>query len=200
VKTPAQTASLLVAGTLERGRWPELDDEDFSAEVRARLAHVGLELVGAGGRWLARPATVADEEEGFEPAFRLHSVELAMVAALYLHLRYLPQQAGQGPASSEEPSVEIDEVMRAFPGHQRNYLEQIVLGHLRNAGFVRRDRGRLYAGPYLAALNDVQAGERAQAALSSFQLRRYLRRRAEELEDGTGRVGRSNNGGGDASG
>ncbi|MGA8353997.1 MAG: hypothetical protein WB698_07520 [Solirubrobacteraceae bacterium] len=196
MKTPAQTASLLVAGTLERSRWPELDDEDFSAEVRARLTHVGLELVGAGGRWLARPAAVADEEEGFEPAFRLHSVELAMVAALYLHLRYLPLQAGQGLGATEEPSVEIDEVMRAFPGHQRNYLEQIVLGHLRNAGFVRRDRGRLYAGPYLAALNDVQAGERAQAALSSFQLRRYLRRRAEELEEGAV----EGDGGGDASG
>lgn len=196
MKTPAQTASLLVAGTLERARWPELDDEDFSAEVRARLAHVGLELVGAGGRWLARPAAVADDEEGFEPAFRLNSVELAMVAALYLHLRYLPQQAGQELAAAEEPSIEIDEVMRPFPGHQRNYLEQIVLGHLRNAGFVRRDRGRLYAGPYLAALNDVQAGERAQTALSSFQLRRYLRRRAEELEGGAAQV----EGGEDASG
>lgn len=195
MKTPAQTAALLVAGTLERSRWPELDDEDFSAEVRARLAHVGLELVGAGGRWLARPAAVADDE-GFEPAFRLHSVELAMVAALYLHLRYLPKQAGQDLTATEEPSVELDEVMRAFPGHQRNYLEQIVLGHLRNAGFVRRDRGRLYAGPYLAALNDVQAGERAQAAMSNFQLRRYLRRRAEELEEGAVQA----DGGGDASG
>jgi hypothetical protein len=195
MKTPAQTASLLVAGTLERSCWPELDDEDFSAEVRARLAYVGLELVGAGGRWLARPITVADDEDGFEPAFRLHSVELAMVAALYMHLRYLPQQGGRDLAAAEEPSVEIDEMIRAFPGHQRNYLEQIVLGHLRNAGFVRRDRGRLYAGPYLAALNDVQAGERAQAALSSFQLRRHLRRRAEELQQDAAVV----NGGGNAS-
>jgi hypothetical protein len=182
MRTSAQTASLLVAGTLERSQWPELDDEDFAAEVRERLAHVGLELVGAGGRWLARPVAVIDDEEGFEPTFRLHTVELAMVAALYLHLRYLPRQVGEDAAGTEKPSVEIDEILRAFPGHQRHYLEQIVIGHLRNAGFVRRERGRLYAGPYLAAVNDVQAGERAQAALGSFQLRRYLRRRAEELE------------------
>ncbi len=182
MRTPAQTASLLVAGTLDRSQWPELDEEEFAVEVRERLAHVGLELVGAGGRWLARPVTVAADEEGFEPAFRLHSVELAVVAALYLHLRYLPRQAGEDVAASEEPSVEIEELLRAFPGHSRQYLEQIVLGHLRNAGFVRRESGRLYAGPYLAALNDVEAGERAQAALGSFQLRRYLRTRAQELE------------------
>lgn len=180
MRKPERVATLLVAGTLERGSWPELDDEDFAVEVRERLAAVGLDLVAAGGRWLARAAS-AEDEEGFHPTFRLHSVELAMLAALYLHLRYLPRQAG-GVEHDGEPSVELDELLRAFLSYQRTYLENQVLGHLRNAGFVRRDAGRLYAGPYLAAIDEVRADQRSQEMLKNFMLRRYLRRRAEELE------------------
>jgi len=181
VRTPEKTAALLVTGTLRRAEWPELDDEDFAAAVRSRLGAVGLELVGAGGRWLARPTASLDAEDGYEPAFELHTVELAMVAALYLHLRYLPRQAGAAE-SDEEPSVELDELLRRFTGYQRGYLEKIVLGHLRNAGFVERRGGRVYAGPYLAAVNEIEADERAQAAVGQFLLRRFLRRRAEQLE------------------
>jgi hypothetical protein len=173
---------MLVAGTLDRAQWPELDDEDFAVEVRERLSAVGLELVGAAGKWLARPVHVpTDDIDGFEPAFALNSVELAVVAALYLHLRYLPRQGG-GSETNEEPSVAVEELLRAFPGYSGRFISQIVVGHLRNAGFVRRENDRLYAGPYLAALNEIEADERAQVAVGNFQLRSYLKRRAEELE------------------
>jgi hypothetical protein len=174
---------MLVVGTLERAQWPELDDEEFAGEVRERLAQVGLELVGAGGRWLARPVTALQPEEGFDPIFHLNSIQLAVVAALYLHLRYVPRQAGALDAQ-HEPSIEIDELHRAFPGHSQGFIDRIVLGSLVKAGFVRRFDKRLYAGPYLAAINEIEADERAQAALSDFQLRRYLQRRARELEAG----------------
>lgn len=180
MKTAEQVASMLVAGTLDRASWPELDDEDFAADISARLSAVGLELVAADGRWFAR-ARYAEEEDGFHPTFRLHSMELAMVAALYLHLRFLPRQ-GSGVEQDGEPSVEIDEIVRAFPSYQRTYLENQILGRLRNAGFVRRESGRLYAGPYLAAIDEVTADQRAQEMLKNFLLRRYLRRRAEEIE------------------
>ena len=174
---------MLVAGTLDRGQWPELDDEDFAGEVRDRLAAVGLELVGAGGRWLARPQHApTDDADGFEPAFALNTVELAVVAALYLHLRYLPRNA-DGAEDGEEASVAVEELLRAFPGYPATFISQIVVGRLRNAGFVRRESGRLYAGPYLAALNEIEADERSQVALGNFQLRRYLKKRAAELED-----------------
>ena len=101
MKTPEKTAALLVTGTLNRSHWPELDDEDFAADVRSRLEAVGLELVAASGRWLARPAASPDADDGYEPAFELHAVELAMVAALYLHLRYLPRQAGAADGGEE---------------------------------------------------------------------------------------------------
>lgn len=182
MRTPRETAALLVAGTLDRPLWPELDDEDFAREVRERLAAVELELIGAGGKWLARARHAPSEDtDGFDPIFALNSIELAVVAALYLHLRYLPRQPG-GSGTEEAPSVAVEEVLRAFPSYSGRYISQIVLGHLRNAGFVRRENDRLFAGPYLAALNEIEADERAQTALGSFQLRRYLRRRAEELE------------------
>jgi hypothetical protein len=187
MRTPQRAAELLVSGTLSRVDWPELHDEEFAADVRERLSHVGLEFVAAAGRWLARPAAPPQAEDGYEPTFELHSVHLAMIAALYLHLRFLPRQAG-AEGTGEEPSVGIEDILRPFTGYSRQYLEKIVLGHLRNAGFVERRVGRYYVGPYLAAINEIDADERAQAAVSQFVLRRFLRRRVQELEDGRAAV------------
>lgn len=183
MKTPEHAARLLVCGTLERSAWRELERDDFVEKVRTLLAAVDLELVAAGGKWLARPRTTGDEE-GFEPNFQLHSVELAMVAALYLHLRYLPSQAGENERASDEPSVELDDLIRPFAGsYTKHYLEQIVLGHLKKAGFCEQRDHRYFAGPYLAALDPIAANERAKAALDTFLLRRFLRGRAAELEE-----------------
>lgn len=181
MKTAERAAALLVCGTLERASWRELEEESFAAEVRRRLDGVNLELVSTAGQWLARPRNTS-EEEGFAPSFHLHTVELAMVAALYLHLRYLPAQV-EDTGNGDEPSVEVDELIRPFAdSYNRSYLEDIVLGHLRNAGFLERRKGRIYAGPYLAAIDPVAAGERAKAVLDRFLLRRYLRERATHLE------------------
>lgn len=181
MKTPERASALLVCGTIDRRAWRELEQEEFAAKVRALLSIVDLELVGAGGKWLARPRN-SGEEDGFEPNFHLHTVEMAMVAALYLHLRYLPYQSGQ-PKSGEEPSVELDDLIRPFVGsYTKHYLEQIVLGHLKKAGFCEQRDGRYFAGPYLAALDPVAANERAKAALDTFLLRRFLREHAAELE------------------
>lgn len=181
MRTPARAAALLTCGTLDRQTWPELADPEFGAEVRHRLAEVGLELVSASGRWLARPQRVA-EESGFEPAFSLNAVELAVLAALYLHLRFLPQRQESVANDEPEPSVAVDDIVASFPGYQKTYLEGPVLGRLRNAGFVHREEGRLYAGPYLAAIDEVAADERCTHALDGFLLRRYLKRKAEEID------------------
>lgn len=174
---------MLVAGTLDRAQWPELDEEDFADEVRGRLSAVGLDLVGAAGQWLARPQHApAEDVEGFEPTFALNTVELAVVAALYLHLRFLPRHAMGTGIEAKPASVSVEELVLAFPGYSAHYISNVVLGRLRKAGFVRRENDRLLAGPYLAALNEVQADERAQEVLGRFQLRRHLKRRAEELE------------------
>jgi hypothetical protein len=187
MKTPERVASLLVCGTLERSAWRELEQDDFAAKVRDLLSAVDLDLASAGGRWVARPRTTGDED-GFEPTFHLHSVEMAMVAALYLHLRYLPHQAAD-TEMTEEPSVELDDLIRPFAqpvgSYTKHYLEQIVLGHLKKAGFCEQRGGRYYAGAYLAAVDPVAANERAKAALDSFLLKRFLRERARELSEAT---------------
>jgi hypothetical protein len=187
VKTPERAAALLVCGTLERSAWRELEQEEFVAKVRERLAAVDLELASAGGCWVARPRS-SGEEDGFESTFHLHSVEMAMVAALYLHLRYLPYQAA-GAEPAEEPLVELDDLIRPFArpvgSYTKHYLEQIVLGHLKKAGFCEQRDGKYYAGPYLAAVDPVAANERAKAALDTFLLRRFLRERARELSEET---------------
>jgi hypothetical protein len=183
MKTPEHAARMLVSGTLERSAWGELEREEFAERVRTLLSAVDLELVAGGGKWLARPRTSGDEE-GFEANFHLHSVELAMVAALYLHLRYLPSQAGEDERASDEPSVELDDLIRPFAGsYTKHYLEQIVLGHLKKDGFCEQRDHRYFAGRFLAALDAIAANERAKAALDTFLLRRFLRSRAAELEE-----------------
>jgi hypothetical protein len=187
VKTPERAAALLVCGTLERSAWRELEHSEFAAKVRNLLAAVDLDLASAGGCWVARPRN-GGEEDGFEPTFHLHSVEMAMVAALYLHLRYLPYQAADAKPS-EEPSVELDDLIRPFArpvgSYTKHYLEQIVLGHLKKAGFCEQRDGKYYAGPYLAAVDPVAASERAKAALDTFLLKRFLRERSRELSEET---------------
>jgi hypothetical protein len=187
VKTPERAAALLVCGTLDRTAWREIEQDEFATKVRQLLAAVDLDLTSAGGHWVARPRS-SGEEDGFEPTFHLHSVEMAMVAALYLHLRYLPYQTADAEPS-DEPFVEIDDLIRPFAqpvgSYTKHYLEQIVLGHLKKAGFCEQRDGKYYAGPYLAAVDPVAADERAKAALDRFLLKRFLRERARELTEET---------------
>jgi hypothetical protein len=181
---PAQkAAALLIRGPLDRDAWPEFADEAFVAEVQRRLDEVGAELASAGGCFVARARELPDEA-GFDPIFRLNSVEHAMIAALYLYLRYEPQQRARSDIEVDaDPSVDVEDIVRAFPSRSRDYLQK-VLTRLKRMGFVRRDTDRLFAGPYLTALDDIAADARADQLLERFLRRRYLRRlEAEEPGD-----------------
>jgi hypothetical protein len=178
-RTPKEAARLLTQGILQRSAWPELALEDFAADVSERLGAVGLELASGDGHWVAR-ARDGELRDGFEPIFALDQLELAVLAALYLHLRYLPRQGAGGGAETsdeerEEPSVALEDIERGFPGYKVSKV-QMVLGRLKNAHFVRQQNGRLFAGPYLAALDEVVADERATEMLRDFRLHRYLQR------------------------
>jgi hypothetical protein len=191
MKTPERAAALLVQGTLERKAWAQLEHEPFASKVRGHLNAVDLELAKAGGHFVVRPRTPGGDED-FVPTFHLHKVEQAMVAILYLFLRYLPAQGGQGQALTQgadrqEPSVDLDDLVRPFTQqglYAKGYLEKIVLGHLKRAGFCEQRNGRYYAGPYLAALDPIVADARAKEVLENFQLRRFLRDKAEQLRSG----------------
>lgn len=184
MRTPADVAALLSAGTLEREVWPELEDEQFAAQVRERLAGVGMTLVATPASFLARLAE-PNGAIGFTPHARLHAVHKAMIAVLYLYLRYLPAQANDGelPINGDAPSVSADDVFAAFT-YKRRYLEQIVLGELKRQNFVRQIGGRLYAGDNLMAIDPVQMDMRAEEMLRRFLLKRFIERRDAEGEEG----------------
>lgn len=184
MREPANVAALLAAGTLERDAWPELEDEQFAAEVRERLAAVGLTLVATPQSFLARLAEPGGAS-GFTPHARLHSVHKAMIAVLYLYLRYLPAQANNGEigVNGDAPSVSPDDVCAAFD-YKRSYLEKVVLGELKRQNFVRQVDGRLYAGDNLMAIDPVQMDLRAEEMLRRFLLKRFVERRdATEREE-----------------
>jgi hypothetical protein len=188
MRTPARIAALLAAGTLEREAWPELEEEQFAEQVRERLAAVGMALVVTPESFIARLAE-PDGAPGFTPHARLRSVHKAMIAVLYLHLRYLPAQAnGDGTVSEAQPSVTLEEVFAPFD-YTRHYLEKIVLGELKRQHFVRQKDGRLYADHNLMAIDSVQLDLRAEEMLRRFLLKRFIERRdtkaAEEREDAT---------------
>jgi hypothetical protein len=179
-RTPEEAARLLTQGILDRRLWPELALEEFAAEVSGRLAAVGLELASGDGHWVARSQD-REPPEGFEAIFSLDQLELAVLAALYLHLRYLPRRSATTaaapavPRRGEEPSVAVEDIDRGLPGYKVSKV-QMVVGRLKNAHFVRQHNGRLYAGPYLAALDEVVADDRATELLRDFRLQRFLQR------------------------
>jgi len=179
MRTPEEVAAMLVAGTLDRQLWPELDQQEFAAEVRSRLGQVSLELSSADGHWVARPAA-ALHQEGFHPFFRLNRLERAVVAAAYLYLRYLPSQPGY-EGGGPEISVSVEDLIRPF-AHSRGYMEKQVLGHLRQMRFLVREGDRVLPGPYLASLDEITVNERAQPLIEKFLIRRHFRKEAEELQ------------------
>jgi hypothetical protein len=179
VRSAAELARLLPQGLLRADCFPELADEQVAGEVRERLDAVGLELVFTGEHYLARGAS-AESPEGFEPAFALDESHLAVAAALYLHLRYLPRHGRARPAGSR-PTVAIGDIDTVFPYKQRKM--QMLLGRLRNMHFIRRLDEHYQAGPYLYAFNEIEADERAHEALRNFRLRRHFQRYASEHLD-----------------
>ena len=179
MRSPELAASLLTQGTLVDRAWPEFGEEAFAEDVRRRLKEVGLTLVNAEGHWLACAAD-RGEQEGFEPMFEPNDGHLAVLACLWLHLRYLPRLRGDLDDGQDEASISVEEIEHAFPAYPPGYVA-IVLGYLKNMRFIRQWNKRIYAGPYLAAIDEEEADGLAREALRNFKLRRYLRRRAEEV-------------------
>ena len=192
--TVDELCRLLVSGSVDSSDVPELDDEDIRAEVQDRLAGVGCALAysTATRRWVGRLDGPLPHIEGHDRILSLHAAELAALAACWLHLRFLPAERAKVevaeddgellPSDDGEPSIEVEDLLAQFYGKlNRRYLEQIVLGHLKNAGFLRQHGGRLYAGPLLDTIDEVAATEHARRLLARHQRMAYLRRRAQAI-------------------
>ena len=185
---------LLVSGSVDAADVPDLGDEDVREDVRQRLAGAGcaLEYSVATGRWVARLDGPLPAAESHQAVLSLHAAERAVLAACWLHLRLLPSERGRVataaddqflPSEEGELSLAVDDLLAQFHGKLRKtYLEKIVLGHLKNAGFLRQHGGSLFAGPLLDTIDEVVAGERARVLLARHQRLTYLKRRAAEIE------------------
>jgi hypothetical protein len=181
MRSSEQAARLLMQGLLEVASWPEFEDEAFFEDVRHRLGGVGYELGSVGGYWLARTRE-PEAVDGFRQLFPLNEAEYAVLAALYLYLRFLPRQSEYITGADKQASVALEDIERGFPAYTVETTRRI-LGRLRNLLFVRQYGERLYPGPYLAAIDELVADERAKEALRDFKLRSHLRTRLAALQE-----------------
>jgi hypothetical protein len=167
---------------------PELGEPETRDEVRRRLGEAGCELVyaPASERWLARLEGPVPALEGHAPVLALGTPELAVLAACWLHLRFLPGEAGPAPDQDWLDPDDLTELLGArldgtgLPG---------VLERLARAGYLTLREGRVEAGPLLDTLDEPGAGEQARALLARHQRLAHLRRRAAELDAGGGGSG-----------
>lgn len=178
--TAEEVAGLLVCGTLPADACPELADAEFATEVDQRLAAVGLVRALGSGRWVARRREPDEAPPGFEPFHRLHQAHLALLAAVYLHLVYLPTQAGVTPA--DDATISFDELATTFSGYKRRKVQAWV-SELRRSGHLGGEGDAIAAGPLLAAIDPVVAEERAEQAVRSYLVRRNVRDRLGEERD-----------------
>lgn len=174
-------ARLLMQGLLDDASWPEFAEDTFREDVSRRLAAVGYELGLAEGYWLARTRET-EAVDGFKQLLQLNEAEYAVLAALYLHLRFLPRQSQPLAVPDEEPSVAVEDIECGFPSYTLETTRRF-LGHLRNLHFIRQYGKRYYSGPYLAVIDELVADERAKEALRDFKLRTHLSRNLAALEE-----------------
>ena len=171
---------VLLVGSVAATDVPELGDPGTREEVRRRLGEAGCELVysAASERWLARLEGSVPALEGHEPVLALGTVELAVLATCWLHLRFLPGEDGAGDAQDWLDPDDLAELLGArldgtgLPG---------VLERLARAGYLTLREGRVEAGPLLDTLDEPGAADQARALVARHQRLAHLRRRAAEL-------------------
>ena len=189
--TPVELCRTLLVGPVAAVEVPELADDAVLEDVRRRLADVGCELAYApsADRWIARLSGSLPRLDEHEPVLRLGEAELALLAACWLHLRFLPLERSRlvvdsgiidlGQAS--EPWLDPEDLVEQLAGRLDRERVYQLLEQLRRTGFLALREGRLYAGPLLDAMQDAAAAEQARVLLTRHQRRGYLRRRAAEL-------------------
>ena len=196
---------MLLVGSVAAADAPELGEPEVRDEVRRRLGEVGCELVysPASERWLARLDGPVPALEGHHPVLALGTAELAVLAACWLHLRFLPGEArftGAPRRGSPDPSGAGGRPDRGWldPGDLAELLGARldgtglpgVLERLDRAGYLTLREGRVGAGPLLDTLDEPGAAAQARALLARHQRLAHLRRRAAELDgDGHGEPG-----------
>jgi hypothetical protein len=172
---------VLLVGSVAATDVPELGDTETREEVRRRLGEAGCELVysSASERWLARLDGPVPGLEGHDPVLALGTAELAVLATCWLHLRFLPGEAG--PADGQD-WLDPDDLAELLGARLDGTGLPSVLERLARAGYLTLREGRVEAGPLLDTLDEPGAADQARALVTRHQRLAHLRRRAAELD------------------
>src|SRR6266508_3566955 len=156
---PVNTLELcrvLLAGSVPAAEVPELTDEETRAEVRRRLADAGCELSYAPGadRWLAILAGPVPSLEEHARVVDLGPAELTVIAACWLHLRFLqaeraPRAGADGSSRGDTLWLDPDDLGIMLGGRLGGRDLGDVLVLLCQAGYLSLREGQLFAGPLL---------------------------------------------------
>jgi hypothetical protein len=177
---------VLLVGSVAAADVPELGEPETRDEVRRRLGEAGCELVysPASERWLARLDGPVPELEGHDPVLALGTAELAVLATCWLHLRFLPAEGATTPP--DQDWVDPDDLAELLGARLNGTGLPSVLERLASAGYLTLREGRVEAGPLLDTLDEPGAAEQARGLVARHQRLAHLRRRAAELDGGSG--------------
>jgi hypothetical protein len=180
---------VLLAGSVPAAEVPELTDEEIRSEVRRRLAEAGCDLAYAprSDRWVATLGGALPRLEDHAVVIDLGPAELAVLAACWLHLRFLDaervrQGAGVDTAGRGEPWLDPDDLGIMLGGRLGGRDLGDVLVLLCQAGYLTLREGQLFAGPLLETFDDQAAGDEVRELLARNQRLTHLRERAAEIK------------------
>ena len=179
---------VLLTGSVPAAEVPELTDEEVRNEVRHRLAEAGCELAYAprSDRWVATLGGPLPRLEDHAAVIDLGPGELAVLAACWLHLRFLDaERIRQGAAVDNEdrgePWLDPDDLGIMLGGKLGGRDLGDVLVLLCQAGYLELREGQLFAGPLLETFDDHEASEQVRELLARNQRLTHLRERAAAI-------------------
>ena len=192
--TPIEISGALLVAMLPAEEVPELRDDDVRQEVTVRLSEVGCELIYSHrfDCWTARLAgALPDISLGDSPQ-ALDTKDLAVLAACWLHLRFLPMENSRllvdddGLFPDEDRPVEVPldqaDLIGQIPTLHPRAID-IAIGKLKRARFLIQREGQLLAGPMMDALDEVRATEQARRLLLRHQRLTRARRGESDQTD-----------------
>jgi hypothetical protein len=182
---------VLLAGSVPAAEVLELTDEEIRNDVRRRLAEAGCELAYAArsDRWVATLGGPLPRLEDHAAVIDLGPGELAVLAACWLHLRFLDAERARqgGSADSDgqgEPWLDPDDLGIMLGGKLGGRDLGDVLVLLCQAGYLELREGQLFAGPLLETFDDQEASEQVRELLARNQRLTHLRERATAIQTG----------------
>jgi hypothetical protein len=178
---------VLLVGSVAAADVPELGEPETRDEVRRRLGEAGCELVysASSERWLARLEGPVPALDGHDPVLALGTVELAVLATCWLHLRFLPAERAGSGERPDQGWLDPDDLAELLGARLDGAGLPLVLERLATAGYLTLREGRVEAGSLLDTLDEPGAADQARALVARHQRLAHLRRRAAELDGDT---------------